>query len=169
MRKKVISTIFLLSILFCFSCSKEPKKDIPIFFADEAPFHIGFKTETTQTKAKLFIDQTGALHLLHEDTSSPLFGLEEIFSEDGVKSHFYELEFENSPYSGGVTTIYRALITIQNEECISKERTKGLTTYNYKTDQMDFSFTFTENTYHPVRIFGKDDGIEFDINFSTDA
>ncbi len=169
MRKKVIATVFLLSILFCFSCSKSPQKETSPFFGKEEAYHIGFKTETTQAKAKIFFDKQGDFHLLHEDTSSPLFGLEEIFSDDGVKSHFYELEFTNPLYSGGTATVYRALGVIQNEEKEGEETSKGITTYSYKTNQMDVSFVFSENNQMPIRIFGKDGGMEFDINFSTEA
>lgn len=169
MRKKAVILIVLLSIIVCCSCSKDTKNEQPIFFRSETEYFIGFKTLGTQTKAKLFFDQEGALHLLHQDSSSPLFGLEEIFGKDGVKSHFYELEFENLPYSGGVNTVYRAVSVIQNHPCIRRETDQEITTYLYQTDQMDFSFTFAEKTLQPIRIYGKDEGVEFDINFSTEA
>ncbi len=169
MRKKAILAVFLLSILFCFGCSSEVKKDEPIFFDEETSFHIGFKSNGTNAKARLFFDESGSLHLLHEDTSSPLFGLEEIFSEDGVESHFYELKFENAPYSGGTAAVYGALKTIREKESIASEANRGLTTLLYQTEEMDFSFTFEEDTRRPVRIFGKNNGEVFDINFQADA
>lgn len=169
MEKKAVLALFLLGILFSIGCSAEKKNDKPIFFKPETCFHIGFKSENNETKAKLFFDEKGHLHLLHEDTSSPLFGLEEIFSREGVKSHFYDLEFQNALYYGGTATVYRAIEAIKNEESISRETKQGITTYVYEGKQLNFSFLYDENTKAPLRIFGKENGVEFDINFCAFA
>ena len=169
MYKKVIIMTILTCALLCISCSKTEKKEGGIFFEPDTQFLIGFKTNCTQTKARLFLDQKNSLHILHEDTSSPLFGLEEIFSKESIKSYFHEFEFENSPYSGGSATIYRALLTIKNEKNIFEETKEGITTYGYKTKEMSFSFSFEKKTRKPIRIFGKNEDGEFDINFSLYA
>ena len=169
MVKKAVLAVFLLSILFTIGCSAEKKKEKPIFFKPDTSYHIGFKSENANTKAKLFFDEKGLLHLLHEDTSSPLFGLEEIFSREGVKSLFYDLEFENALYYGGTATIYRAIVAIKNEESFSRETKEGITTCVYEGKQLNFSFAFDEESLVPLRIFGTENGMEFDINFCACA
>ncbi len=168
--RKIILSLFL--ILLCYlntSCAKEPAPERENHFPADTAFHIGIDTSEVKTKAKVFFDQKGALHLLHEDTSSPLFGLEEIFTEGGVKSHFHEMEFESLPYPGGISTVYRVFKTIQEESPEERDRDQNSVIYRYENDSLQFYFLFQEENCAPLRIYGSEDGKEFDINFIAAA
>ena len=170
MPKKIISNIMLCLIVFSFvGCANQKTDENPYFFNTESAYHIGFKCESGETNAKIFWDLDGALHLLHENSNSPLFGMEEIFTNDGVKSHFHDMEFQNIPYTAGVWSVYRAVCTIQNEKAVSKEKNGKNTVYNYQQDGLEFAFSFSEHDLSPIEIVGKDRGLEFVIKFAEQA
>jgi len=169
MHKKATVIFLLIAILLFCSCSKPQETLSEPFFPSECVYHVGFQCGNARTLAQIFFDGDGSFHLLHEDTSSPLFGMEEVFTKEGVKSSFHELEFESVPYPGGISVLYPILQTVRTGTPAEKEADGEKMIFRYCTDSADFLFEFRQKDSVPLRILGKYAEEEFTVNFSTEA
>lgn len=171
MKRKISIALFLLTALtvLFISCAKKETLPSQNRFPPETSFHIGIETSKIKTRVSFFFDKEGAFHLLHEDPTSPLLGMEEIFTEDSVRSHFYEMEFVNIPYSGGVGIVYCVLNAIQETSPSEIAREKDSIVYEYHSDLLSFRFICARDTKSPLKITGKAVGEAFNINFTSAA
>ena len=119
--------------------------------------------------AQVFFDKGGLLHLLHEDTASPGFGMEEIFSEKEVVSRFHEFEFKNLPHKGGTSIIYHVMRSIRETNPLETKIQDNKTVYRYEGENLNFEFFFDQKDCTPLEIKGTYLGKEFDINFTASA
>ena len=169
MLKKFTALFILPLLLFLYTgCSKKQ----PDFTGDlllSNQHHISIKTETLQTRARIFYDESGAMHLLHADPQSALFGLEEIFSSQGVKSNFYQLEFESLPYFDGAGTVFQAFETVRTCSPAKIQSDHEHIKLCYESENSDFSLTLTKENCKPVCMKGQLESKSFDINFSEAA
>lgn len=168
MRKIIISLMLIITIIFGASCSGTKKDQNQFRFSPENAFHIKLNSNEIQTELTFFFDERDTLHLLHDNSDSPLYGLEEIFTEEGVKSRYQELEFNSLPYSGGVATVFYALNTIQKTDPIQTRTEKNTLINHFLTKRGEFDF-ITSSEQEPIQIKGEKDSLSFVIEFLGEA
>ena len=170
MDKKILLVLLAFSLIFLtYGCSQSKESEYHEFFPEEKRFHIGFKTEESMIGAQVFFDEGGLRHLLHEDTASPLFGMEEIFSEKEVVSRFHEFEFKNLPHKGGSSIIYNAMQAIRKTNPVEAKIQDNKKIHRYEGEEMNFEFVFDKKKSTPLEIKGTFSGKEFNINFTASA
>ena len=169
-RKKHLSLLLLiLSAALFFGCSKTEGKKQQVFFSDQSHYHLGIETGTIKTRAKVNFDEEGALHLLHEDPLSPLFGMEEVFSENCLKCYFDNLEFESPPSYDGIGIVYSVLKFIRENEAEDISKNQNEILYCYKTENENTKFEFLTIDKVPSKLSGTFNGKAFLFNFATGA
>ncbi|MBE6712639.1 MAG: hypothetical protein E7580_03840 [Ruminococcaceae bacterium] len=170
MHKKIVALFcFLLIAFFSVGCEHKTENEQRAFFPTKTEFHVGIQADTFKTRICFFFDENGACHVLHEDPTSPLFGLEEIFTPDSVNGFYSGMQFQNLPYCGGIGTVYRALVTIRETKPLKITKDGEKILYTYENEHLSMVFKYSEKGSLPLTVFGTDNGNEFSINFSADA
>lgn len=168
MRKIIISLMLIITVVFGASCSDTKKDQNQFRFAPENSFHIKLNSNEIQTDLTFYFDERDSLHLLHDNSDSPLYGLEEIFTEEGVKSRYQELEFNSLPYSGGVAVVFYALNTIQKVDPTQTKTEQNTIINHFVTKRGEFDF-ITSSKQEPLQIKGEKDNLAFVIDFLPSA
>lgn len=159
---------FLLILPFA-GCSNTKKQNGTNFFSDQTHYHVGIETENVKTRGKIFFDESGCLHLLHEDPTSPLFGMEEVFSETCRKSLFHELEFETAPNFDGIGRIFPALRIAKETEPIQIIREKECTRWLFQAENGKIEFELLTRQGKIIQMIGTVNEEAFLLNFADDA
>lgn len=168
--KKHLAFVLSLFLIFPFSgCKNEKKATETKFFSEQTHYHIGIETENIKTRGKIFFDEKGALHLLHEDPLSPLFGMEEVFSDNCTKSYFHELEFETPPNFDGIGVIFPALRIAREQEPIQKIKENDFVKYLYQAENGKIEFNLWTTQGKPIKMSGTVNEKAFLLNFAADA
>ena len=156
--------ILLLFLLLSTGCGKSTEARGPLFFQDESEYHVQIECKDIKTEGIIFFDRDGSVHLIHQDKNSPLYGLEEIFTETGVQCKFHGMELEHLPYYGGTGHIGHALQILRTQAPEQMKKEKNGKRYVYNTDSVRLELLCTSKS-DPIRITGQD----FQINFHTSA
>ena len=170
MFKKMIYFCCILFLIFSLGgCKTKNSIEKAVFFEYDQIYYVGYKIETLQSKGSFRFDKNGDLHFLHEDPTSPLFGMEEVFCKDSVTSYFNGVQYENSSYFGGIADLRDCLLLIHSSKPSAFSKKSGEKTYQFDAENTSFKIVLSENDNSPERILGIVNGKEFSINFSSEA
>ncbi len=168
--KKRIALLLLFIIPFsCFGCNRTEQKKTNAFFHNTEHYHLNVQIENMQTKAKVYFDESGAFHLLHENSLSPLYGMEEVYTSKCVKTYFHKIEFESSPNFDGIGLVYTVLKHIQSTEPTETSKKENYAEHSYNIQNEAITFVFSTKKNDPVEICGNADGKAFRFEFSSGA
>ena len=170
MFKKILPFLCILLGLFFFcSCKAEPQIPNADIFEPNAFYQIGFKEENLQTRGQFHFDENGTLHFLHEDPTSPLFGMEEVKEADCIKTYFNGMEYENYTYFGGINVLLDSLDTIKNTKPTNTAEKEEEIVYRYDAEDLALELVLSKSSRKPIRITGTKNDKNFSINFSPKA
>ena len=170
MKKTVLALLFLLifivtSLSGC-AARNSGGSDINL---GEVEYAVGVKIGEWETRGKLFFDREGALHFLHEDPTSPLFSLEEVFQGDFILSDYQSIHYESQNKGYGTGMLWDVFDLIQRGSPVKTVKTKEKVIYEYESGKdLAFSLEADRESASPLQISGVGKDLAFSITFNQE-
>lgn len=166
MKRTIISLFALvfLSLFSLISCENDTKNNIKNshFPEENTAYLVEFELEEWNGKAKLFLKED-TLHLIHSDEASPLYQMEEIYTEEKFFVKYQGISYETEPYKSGCGMIFHLISAICENEPNNKQKEKEVTHFTYKTEDFNFILTKNNKEPYPLIITGIDNPTYFKI------
>ena len=169
MKKSFLFSFFIFLLICILTCSCEKNSSPPSEnFNLNTQYLASIQIENFESKGEFFFDEEKKLHLLHADPTSPLFGMEEIFDQDKIKTIFDHLEYEKT-FSRHGTAILKCIFDVIQTENGKTEIENGLRVKKYSGE--DFCFTLSSSKENPKAktISGNGWNSKFNITFLPKA
>ena len=154
-----------------FSCEKDTG-DNPSPLFTEKEYAAQFRTEGLKFCGAFKLYQDGSLLLIHNDPSSPLYGLEEWSDGKQNRVKLFDVEWKDSETDLFVTKLCRAFTII--EEPISQEGEEEINGSKCKMKYYQTSQAFAylwqdEKSGEPIRFQYQEQGFQLEIDFQSDT
>ena len=163
---------FFLIFLICIGCESATKQLEPMLFSPGNEYAVGLKIGTFETKGTISFDENGALHFLHADPNSPLFGMEEVIENGQCTVHFQDITWESDqilPSTARLKELFECIRTLSPTK-IKTDSIRDQTAIRYEFSGEDFLIHFwTDSATHaPICIESQWDGLFYQINFACE-
>lgn len=120
MKQNLLLCFFLLLFLLS-GCQKPIENTKSSILPLDREYRIEIKAGDFEGSAKIFFDEEGKFHLIHSDPNSPLFGMEEIISEEKTEFHFGKLSREEATRCEGTALSFFAMQLLSEKEPEKRE------------------------------------------------
>ena len=164
-------SLFFIILTFCvistLSCSGKKESESEPYIYD-GNFEVGMKIGDFETVGSLSVKED-FVSFLHSSENSSLFGMEEIFEEERYTVNFHEMSWNTKESFPDTYVIYHIFNSLKNKNIKKSENTmigeKSVVQYFFSEKDIDFIFTMEKDTGNPVKIFGNQKDLSFEINF----
>jgi hypothetical protein len=168
MKQNLLMYFFLL--LFLFSGCQKPientENTIPAF---DREYQIEMKAGNFEGSAKIFFDEEGIFHLIHSDPSSPLCGMEEIYSDGKIKIHFGNLLREENTRFEGTALAFFAIDLISQKSPEKRENgvleEQEVQIYTFSETEKSAKLFLLKADHSPIKIIGEGSLAGLEIQF----
>ena len=169
--KKTVAALFFLTLSVMIGlcgCGKQDEGG-SLIDAGGREYAVGVKIGNWESRGKLFFDGDGALHFLHEDPTSPLFSLEEIFKDGHILSDYHNVRYESQNRGYGTGLFWDVFHRILTQGPDKTAKTKEKITYEYGSGQdLSFSVETDRKSGEILEISGVGKDLTFQITFSRE-
>ena len=159
--------MILLCLLFLFSCEKKGK-NLETEFSSKFRYLAEVKIGEFETKGEVFFDKEENLHFLHNDPTTLLFGMEEVFCEKKIKTYYKDLEYERDFVNTGTAIIKMLFDTIDLNDA-KLNSSKNIFTKKYVGKDFSFDLTIQRDDNKKYEIKGNGWDTSFQIIFTHKA
>ena len=169
MKKLYFSLLFLCVLSLFLSGCGAGRPEIGKAFLAPCRYEIGYAVNGAKGTAVLEFSADGAMSLLFTDTNSPLFGMQKIYTADGVKTLYHEIETAD----GGIydplselKTIFETLAA-QTYHKTAQITISGVPSYQHRfpAEQGEITLFTAADSLKPVKIEAKLGEYRYEINF----
>lgn len=157
--KRTLCIFFILCLLLLCGCQKPIENKKSLEFFPEGESKIRFNANGFEGSGKIFFDTEGKFHLLHSDKTSPLFGLEEVYSGEKAEYYFQD-QFRSEAFrSEGTALIYSAIDLIASSSPKKRENTifeeKEAVIYTFSSEDKTATLYLSKADHSPLQILGQ--------------